>query len=34
MQHAGEANITREAEALKISALERVAELEHEVTSV
>jgi hypothetical protein len=34
MQHAGEASIAREAAALKVSALERVAALEHAVTSV
>jgi hypothetical protein len=34
MQHAGEASIAREAAALKVSALERVATLEHAVTSV
>ena len=33
MHHAGETNIAREAAALKASALERVAELEHNVTS-
>ena len=34
MQHAGEASIAREAAALKASALERVATLEHAVKSV
>jgi hypothetical protein len=34
MQHAGEASIVRDAAALKATALERVAELEHKVTSV
>jgi hypothetical protein len=34
MEHAGEASIAREAAALKVSALERVATLEHAVTSV
>jgi hypothetical protein len=33
MQHAGEASIAREAAALKVSALERVATLEHAVRS-
>jgi Trp operon repressor len=34
MQHAGEATIAREAAALKVSALERVAALEHKLPSV
>lgn len=33
VQHAGEATIARDAAALKASALERVAELEHKLTS-
>jgi hypothetical protein len=33
IQHAGEANIARDAAALRVSALERVAKLEHKVTS-
>jgi hypothetical protein len=33
MQHAGEASIARDAAALKVSALERVAALERKVTS-
>lgn len=33
IQHAGEANIARDAAALKVSALERVAKLEHKVMS-
>jgi hypothetical protein len=34
MQHAGEASIARDAAALKVSALERVAALEQKLTSV
>jgi hypothetical protein len=33
MQHAGEASIARDAAALKVSALARVAALEHKVRS-
>jgi hypothetical protein len=34
IQHAGEASIARDAAALKLSALERIAKLEHKLTSV
>jgi hypothetical protein len=34
MHHAGEASIARDAAGLKASALKRVAELEHTLTSV